>query len=396
MQKSPEQIAMYRAQQQINQLGVPPNQNPQVYQQVLARQIQQQMANSNSPITSTSPQNAGQMRPTASQQDFPVPGQGSLANADSATLRATYNAHRQSLMQRYPGLVNVPQNMAQVMRQLENAIRLAEAREHAGGARSVVQKPLPRRSSSNAYDVKDADAALELFNPVRKAQKAESSFSAIVRTHSDILPSVSQRWLQRKRTSEVDVGFALARDEHKKKNRRTGLTGLARVLGNRLYEDDGVLLNPGKRSKNDDSQEHSSAGLIENEVKLQSPRVLLDSIRTDIPASKVAQAESQNGDTYTTSHISNAAKSAQAVAECASSQIEACPLCVEEFDISDKNFHPCPCGFQICQFCYNSIKTTKNGLCPACRRPYDERSIEFKGIITGELMHNGLRRSTYE
>lgn len=133
MQKSPEQIAMFRAQQQISQLGVPPNQNPQVYQQALARQIQQQMANSSSPITSTSPQNAGQMRPTASQQGFPVPGQGSLANADSATLRATYNAHRQTLMQRYPGLVNVPQHMAQGMRQLENAIRLAETREHAGG-----------------------------------------------------------------------------------------------------------------------------------------------------------------------------------------------------------------------------------------------------------------------
>ena len=101
----------------------------QVYQQALPRQIQQQMVNSNSPMTSTSPQNAGQMRPTASQQGFPVPGQVSLANADSATLRATYNTHRQTLMQRYPGLVNVPQNMAQGMRQLENAIRLAEARE---------------------------------------------------------------------------------------------------------------------------------------------------------------------------------------------------------------------------------------------------------------------------
>jgi len=37
-------------------------------------------------------------------------------------------------------------------------------------ARNVAQKPLPRRSSSNAYNVKDADAALESFNPVRKAQ----------------------------------------------------------------------------------------------------------------------------------------------------------------------------------------------------------------------------------
>ncbi|KAL1625936.1 transcriptional repressor general negative regulator of transcription subunit 4 [Neofusicoccum ribis] len=66
---------------------------------------------------------------------------------------------------------------------------------------------------------------------------------------------------------------------------------------------------------------------------------------------------------------------------------ELCPLCVEEFDLSDKNFKPCPCGYQICQFCYNNIKTTMNGLCPACRRPYDEKSIEWK-VISPEEMAN--------
>ncbi|KAL2391325.1 hypothetical protein RJ035_000361 [Blastomyces gilchristii] len=25
---------------------------------------------------------------------------------------------------------------------------------------------------------------------------------------------------------------------------------------------------------------------------------------------------------------------------------ESCPLCIEEFDLSDKNFKPCPCGYQ--------------------------------------------------
>ncbi|KAK8190052.1 hypothetical protein HDK77DRAFT_375294 [Phyllosticta capitalensis] len=66
---------------------------------------------------------------------------------------------------------------------------------------------------------------------------------------------------------------------------------------------------------------------------------------------------------------------------------EVCPLCVEEFDLSDKNFRPCPCGYQICQFCYNNIKTTMNGLCPACRRPYDDKSIEWK-VISPEEMAN--------
>lgn len=24
-----------------------------------------------------------------------------------------------------------------------------------------------------------------------------------------------------------------------------------------------------------------------------------------------------------------------------------CPLCMEEFDIADRNFRPCPCGYQV-------------------------------------------------
>lgn len=26
---------------------------------------------------------------------------------------------------------------------------------------------------------------------------------------------------------------------------------------------------------------------------------------------------------------------------------EVCPLCVEELDITDRNFRPCPCGYQV-------------------------------------------------
>ena len=26
---------------------------------------------------------------------------------------------------------------------------------------------------------------------------------------------------------------------------------------------------------------------------------------------------------------------------------ECCPLCVEEFDLTDKGFRPCPCGYQV-------------------------------------------------
>ena len=26
---------------------------------------------------------------------------------------------------------------------------------------------------------------------------------------------------------------------------------------------------------------------------------------------------------------------------------EVCPLCVEEFDLMDRGFKPCPCGYQV-------------------------------------------------
>lgn len=63
---------------------------------------------------------------------------------------------------------------------------------------------------------------------------------------------------------------------------------------------------------------------------------------------------------------------------------ETCPLCIEEFDLSDKNFRPCPCGYQVCQFCFHNIKTNMNGLCPACRRPYDEKTIQYKAVTAEE------------
>ncbi|KAM7192913.1 general negative regulator of transcription subunit 4 [Rhypophila sp. PSN 637] len=64
---------------------------------------------------------------------------------------------------------------------------------------------------------------------------------------------------------------------------------------------------------------------------------------------------------------------------------ETCPLCIEELDLSDRNFRPCPCGYQICQFCFNNIKTNMNNLCPACRRPYDDKTIQWKVVTPEEI-----------
>ncbi|KIL69635.1 hypothetical protein M378DRAFT_68976 [Amanita muscaria Koide BX008] len=57
-----------------------------------------------------------------------------------------------------------------------------------------------------------------------------------------------------------------------------------------------------------------------------------------------------------------------------------CPLCLEEMDISDLNFKPCVCGYQICRFCWHHIKENLNKRCPACRRIYTDEGVEFKPI----------------
>ncbi|KXN85494.1 General negative regulator of transcription subunit 4 [Leucoagaricus sp. SymC.cos] len=57
-----------------------------------------------------------------------------------------------------------------------------------------------------------------------------------------------------------------------------------------------------------------------------------------------------------------------------------CPLCLEEMDISDLNFKPCICGYQICRFCWHHIKVNLNKRCPACRRIYTDEAVEFKPI----------------
>merc|ERR1712209_197965 len=62
-----------------------------------------------------------------------------------------------------------------------------------------------------------------------------------------------------------------------------------------------------------------------------------------------------------------------------------CPLCMELFELDDINFYPCSCGYQICRFCWNKIRTEGSGLCPACRSPYSENPADFKPLTAEEL-----------
>lgn len=63
-----------------------------------------------------------------------------------------------------------------------------------------------------------------------------------------------------------------------------------------------------------------------------------------------------------------------------------CPLCCEEFDISDREFYPCKCGYQVCMWCWHRIRESETGLCPACRTPYGEDPHQFSAIDVEEVL----------
>lgn len=51
-----------------------------------------------------------------------------------------------------------------------------------------------------------------------------------------------------------------------------------------------------------------------------------------------------------------------------------CPLCMEEFDLSDRGFRPCPCGYQVkrheqwqhCRAPMQKLEAIKTTTQPAC------------------------------
>lgn len=76
-------------------------------------------------------------------------------------------------------------------------------------------------------------------------------------------------------------------------------------------------------------------------------------------------------------------------------QFPQCPLCLEPIEADDIDFYPCPCGYQICRFCWHrlaneedSIEPGKSarGLCPACRQEYPESPVGFNSNLTIEAM----------
>ncbi|KAL8171573.1 hypothetical protein V2J09_023377 [Rumex salicifolius] len=58
-----------------------------------------------------------------------------------------------------------------------------------------------------------------------------------------------------------------------------------------------------------------------------------------------------------------------------SSQPSSCPICCEDFDLTDSSFLPCPCGFRLCLFCHKRI-LEEDARCPGCRRQYESVSSD--------------------
>ncbi|KAH9331537.1 hypothetical protein KI387_003645, partial [Taxus chinensis] len=69
----------------------------------------------------------------------------------------------------------------------------------------------------------------------------------------------------------------------------------------------------------------------------------------------------------------------------------ACPLCMEEMDLTDRQLKPCKCGYEICVWCWHHVmemaeKDNTEGRCPACRTPYDKEKIVGMTVNCERLM----------
>ena len=80
----------------------------------------------------------------------------------------------------------------------------------------------------------------------------------------------------------------------------------------------------------------------------------------------------------------------------ARTQGDVCPLCCEDLDISDQQFFPCKCGYQVCMWCWHRIKETESGLCPACRTPYGDDPHEFSAVDMEEVVKANKAKAAAE
>jgi hypothetical protein len=65
-------------------------------------------------------------------------------------------------------------------------------------------------------------------------------------------------------------------------------------------------------------------------------------------------------------------------------EVEECPVCCNDLDLTDKSIRYCECGFRPCLWCYHQIleEAVKDNLtparCPNCRSEYDQNKISMQ------------------
>ena len=64
--------------------------------------------------------------------------------------------------------------------------------------------------------------------------------------------------------------------------------------------------------------------------------------------------------------------------------------------MSDRQFFPCKCGYQVCMWCWHRIKESESGLCPACRTPYGDDPHEFSAVDMEEVVKANKEKAAAE
>ena len=73
-----------------------------------------------------------------------------------------------------------------------------------------------------------------------------------------------------------------------------------------------------------------------------------------------------------------------------------CLLCCEELDVSDQQFFPCKCGYQVCMWHLNYIRESESGLCPSCHTPYGYDTYEFSAVDVAEVLKDNKEKVAAE
>ena len=64
--------------------------------------------------------------------------------------------------------------------------------------------------------------------------------------------------------------------------------------------------------------------------------------------------------------------------------------------MSDRQFFPCKCGYQVCMWCWHRIREQETGLCPACRTPYGDDPHEFSAVDMQEVLKANKEKAAAE